>query len=53
MIALRRSSTTFRVRPVRHRIPTRAFVEPRFGHDFSRVRVYTGARAPEPAQALS
>lgn len=30
----------------------RAFFEPRFGHDFSRVRVHTDARATESAQAL-
>jgi hypothetical protein len=32
---------------------TRAFMEPRFGHDFSRVRVRTGARAAESAQAVN
>ncbi len=31
----------------------RAFMEPRFGHDFSKVRVHTGARAAESAQAVS
>ncbi|MGB9177989.1 MAG: DUF4157 domain-containing protein [Pyrinomonadaceae bacterium] len=31
---------------------TRAFMEPRFGHDFSRVRVHTDARAVESADAL-
>lgn len=31
---------------------TRAFMEPRFGHDFSRVRVHTGARAADSAAAL-
>lgn len=31
---------------------TRAFMEPRFGHDFSRVRVHTDARASESAQAV-
>jgi hypothetical protein len=31
---------------------TRAFVEPRFGHDFSRVRVHTDARAAESARAV-
>lgn len=30
----------------------RAFMEPRFGHDFSRVRVHTDARAVESARAL-
>lgn len=31
---------------------TRAFMEPRFGHDFSRVRVHSGGRAAESAQAV-
>ena len=31
---------------------TRAFMEPRFGHDFSRVRVHTDAKATESAQAV-
>lgn len=31
----------------------RALVEPRFGHDFSRVRVHTGAQAAESAQAVN
>jgi hypothetical protein len=31
---------------------TRAFFEPRFGHDFSRVRVHTDAKAEESAQAM-
>jgi len=31
---------------------TRAFMEPRFGHDFSRVRVHTDARAGESAHAV-
>jgi len=31
---------------------TRAFFEPRFGHDFSRVRVHTDARAAESARAV-
>ncbi len=30
----------------------RAFMEPRFGHDFSRVRVHTNSRAVASAQAL-
>jgi outer membrane protein OmpA-like peptidoglycan-associated protein len=30
----------------------RAFMEPRFGHDFSRVRVHTDARAAESARAV-
>ncbi len=32
---------------------TRAFMEPRFGHDFSRVRVHADARAAESARAMS
>jgi hypothetical protein len=32
---------------------TRAFMEPRFGHDFSKVRVHTDARAAESAHAVS
>ena len=32
---------------------TRAFMEPRFGHDFSHVRVHTDAKAAESAQALN
>jgi hypothetical protein len=32
---------------------TRAFMEPRFGHDFSSVRVHTDARAGESAQAVN
>jgi len=31
---------------------TRDFMEPRFGHDFSRVRVHTGGRATQSAQAV-
>ncbi len=31
---------------------TRAFLEPRFGHDFSRVRVHTDARAGQSASAV-
>ena len=31
---------------------TRAFMEPRFGYDFSRVRVHTNARAAESAGAV-
>jgi hypothetical protein len=31
---------------------TRAFMEPRFGHDFSRVRVHADAQASESAQAV-
>ncbi|MDY6795816.1 MAG: DUF4157 domain-containing protein [Actinomycetota bacterium] len=32
---------------------TRAYMEPRFGHDFSRVRVHKDARSVESAQALN
>jgi hypothetical protein len=32
---------------------TRAFMEPRFGHDFSRVRVHTGVKAAESARAVN
>lgn len=32
---------------------TRLFMEPRFGHDFSRVRVHTDARAAESARAVN
>src|SRR6266571_3408633 len=32
---------------------TRAFMEPRFGYDFSRVRVHTEARAAESAKAVN
>lgn len=32
---------------------THAFMEPRFGHDFSRVRVHTDARAAESARAIN
>ena len=31
---------------------TRSFMEPRFGHDFSRVRTHTDARAAESARAV-
>lgn len=31
---------------------TRAFMEPRFGHDFSRVRVHSGPKAAESARAV-
>jgi hypothetical protein len=31
---------------------TRAFMEPRFGHDFSHVRVHTDAKADESARAV-
>jgi hypothetical protein len=32
---------------------TRTFMEPRFGHDFSRVRIHTDARATESAHAVN
>src|SRR5437899_1147878 len=32
---------------------TRAFMEPRFGHDFSSVRVHTDAKAAESARAVN
>jgi hypothetical protein len=32
---------------------TRAFMEPRFGHDFSNVRVHTDTEAAESAQAMN
>lgn len=32
---------------------TRAFFEPRFGHDFNQVRVHTNAKATESAQAIN
>ena len=32
---------------------TRAFMEPRFGHDFSNVRVHTDAKAAESARAVA
>ena len=31
---------------------SRAFFEPRFGHDFGKVRIHTGSRAEESAQAV-
>lgn len=31
---------------------TRSFIEPRLGHDFSRVRIHTDARAAESARAV-
>lgn len=34
-------------------LETRAFFEPRFGHDFSRVRVHADARAAESAWAVN
>jgi hypothetical protein len=34
-------------------VATRAHMEPRFGHDFSRVRVHTNAKAAESARAVN
>ena len=34
-------------------LETRAFMEPRFGHDFSQVRVHSDARAAESARAVN
>ncbi len=34
-------------------VATRAFFEPRFGHDFSQVRVHTDARAAESARTVN
>jgi hypothetical protein len=34
-------------------VATRAFFEPRLGHDFSRVRVHTDAKAAESASAIN
>jgi|LGVC01.1.fsa_nt_gb hypothetical protein len=34
-------------------VATRAHMEPRFGHDFSRVRVHTDAKAAESARAVN
>ena len=34
-------------------VQTRALMEPRFGHDFSRVRVHTDARAAQSARAVN
>jgi Domain of unknown function (DUF4157) len=33
--------------------PTRAFMEPRFGHEFSQVRIHTDARAAASADAVA
>lgn len=33
-------------------VANRAFFEPRFGHDFSRVRIYADERAGDSARAL-
>jgi hypothetical protein len=32
---------------------TRAYMEPRFGHDFSRVRVHSGPVAEQPAREVN
>jgi len=34
-------------------VATRAFMEPRFGHDFSKVRVHTDTKAAESASAVN
>jgi len=34
-------------------LPTRTFMEPRFGHDFSRVRVHADSKATESAKAVN
>lgn len=34
-------------------LPTRSFMEPRFGHDLSRVRVHTGAAAEKSARDVN
>lgn len=34
-------------------VKTRAFMEPRFGHDFSEVRVHTDSKAAESARAVN
>jgi hypothetical protein len=57
------SAPTNRVPPIVHDVlnspgqpldaQTRGFMEPRFGHDFSQVRVHSDARATESAQAVN
>jgi hypothetical protein len=50
----RPSSTKWCAHPASRSIPaTRALMEPRFGHDFSRVRVHTDGRAAESARAVN
>jgi hypothetical protein len=52
--AVERSETAVRLRggqPLS--VETRAFFEPRFGHDFRRVRVHTDAQATDAARALN
>ena len=48
-VAVQRHST----RRVNPRPATRVFMEPRFGHDFARVRVYADDRAAKSARALN
>jgi hypothetical protein len=58
-----KTQNSFEVPPVVHEVlrspglpldaNTRSFMEPRFGHDFSRVRVHTDARASESARAVN
>ncbi len=66
-LSLRRNSTNqaepSEVPPIVHEVlcspgqpldsTTRAFMEPRFGHDLSKVRVHTDAKAAESAQAVN
>ncbi len=66
-LTLQRSSTNqaelSKVPPVVHEVlrspgkpldsETRAFMEPRFGHDFSKVRVHTDEKAAESARAVN
>jgi hypothetical protein len=57
------NSNSFEVPPLVHEVlrspgkpldaATRAFMEPRFRHDFSRVRVHADARAAESARAVN
>ena len=57
------SSITPQVPPIVHEVlrspgqpldqATRAFMEPRFGHDFSHVRLHTDTRAEESARAVN
>jgi len=61
--AINSASTNTSIPPIVHEIlsssgqplntGTRAFMEPRFGHDFSQVRVHTDAKAAESARAVN
>lgn len=67
LLNLQRSSTNMAkpssVPPIVHEVlnsigqpldpDTRAFMEPRFGHDFSKVRVHTDSKAAESARAVN